>query len=175
MAEMMGMPPPTAASNAIERPSSRALSKSSRPCSANSALFAVTMSLPLSSSFNTMVRAGSNPPTSSTATETSGSLRMAPRSSVNNPGGRAKLRLRRVSVSTTYANSTGRPACRATRDCCSRSNRATPEPMVPKPTIATLADFIMVIVLRDTTMCQQQALYTFSGGCKILLHFRPAA
>ena len=50
MLAMIGMPPATEASKAIDRPSSRARSNSSGPCSASSALLAVTTSLPLSSS-----------------------------------------------------------------------------------------------------------------------------
>ena len=62
MLAMIGMPPATDASNAIDRPSSRARSNSSGPCSASSALFAVTTSLPLSSSRSMIVRSGSRPP-----------------------------------------------------------------------------------------------------------------
>ena len=63
MLAMIGMPPATEASNAIDRPSSRARSNSSGPCSASSALLAVTTSLPLSSSCSMIVRSGSSPPT----------------------------------------------------------------------------------------------------------------
>ncbi len=62
MLAMIGIPPATEASKAIERPSSRARSNSSGPCSARRALLAVTTSLPLSSSANMIVRAGSSPP-----------------------------------------------------------------------------------------------------------------
>ena len=73
MAAMIGMPPATAASKAIERPSFRARSKSSGPCSASRALLAVTTSLPLSSNFSMIERAGSSPPTNSTTATISGS------------------------------------------------------------------------------------------------------
>ncbi len=86
------MPPATAASKAIERPSFRAVSNSSGPCSASRALLAVTTSLPLSSSFSTMVRAGSSPPTNSTAATISGLSVTLARSAVSTPGGRAKFR-----------------------------------------------------------------------------------
>ena len=73
MAAMIGMPPATDASKAIERPSSRARSNSSGPCSASRALLAVTTSLPLSNSSSTIVRAGSSPPTSRATAEIFGS------------------------------------------------------------------------------------------------------
>ena len=110
MAAMMGMPPATAASKAIERPIFRARSNNSGPCSANRALLAVTTSLPLSSSFRTMVRAGSSPPTNSTAATISGLSVTLARSSVSTPGGRAKFRGRFRSVSTTRTNSSLLPA-----------------------------------------------------------------
>ena len=64
MLAMIGIPPATAASKAMLRPSSRARVKSSGPCSASSALLAVTISLPDSNSRSMIVRAGSSPPIS---------------------------------------------------------------------------------------------------------------
>ena len=81
MLVMMGIPPATEASNAIERPNSRARSNSSGPCSASRALLAVTISLPLSNSCNRMLRAGSSPPTSWATTVISGSSVIVFRSS----------------------------------------------------------------------------------------------
>ena len=82
MAAMIGMPPATAASKAIERPSCRARSNSSGPCSASRALLAVTTSLPLSSSLSMIVRSGSSPPTSCTTAMISRSSSTLARSSV---------------------------------------------------------------------------------------------
>ena len=106
MAAMMGMPPATAASKAIERPNFRALSNSSGPCSASRALLAVITFLPLSNSFSTMVRAGSSPPTNSIAATISGLSVTLARSAVSTPGGRAKFRGRFRSGSTTWTSST---------------------------------------------------------------------
>ncbi|MNN63226.1 hypothetical protein D3C81_1785890 [compost metagenome] len=54
---MMGMPPATAASNATITPLRRAASKISLPCTASSALLAVTTCLPFSMAFRTSSRA----------------------------------------------------------------------------------------------------------------------
>ena len=87
MAAMMGMPPATAASKAIERPSCRARSNSSGPCSASRALLAVTTSLPLSSSFNMIVRSGSSPPINCTTAAISGLFSTFDRSLVKHARG----------------------------------------------------------------------------------------
>ena len=137
MAAMMGMPPATAASKAIERPSCRARSNSSGPCSASRALLAVTTSLPLSSSFSMIVRAGSSPPTNSTAATISGLSSTWARSAVSSPAAGRQFRGRFRSGSTTWTNSSRFPACRAMRSACSSNSRATPEPIVPNPMTAT--------------------------------------
>ncbi len=90
---MIGIPPATDASKAIDRPSDRAVSNNSPPCSASSALLAVTTSLPLRSSSSTMVRAGSRPPISSATTLISGFFVIRVRSSVNTPAGRSTARV----------------------------------------------------------------------------------
>ena len=56
---MIGMPPPTAASNATITPRARAASKISLPCRASSALFAVITCLPRPIASSTSARAGS--------------------------------------------------------------------------------------------------------------------
>ena len=58
---MMGMPPPTLASNATARSTARARAKISGPCSARSALLAVTTCLPASRQSSTIRGAGSVP------------------------------------------------------------------------------------------------------------------
>ena len=60
-APMIGTPPATAASKPRNTPRRRAVAKSSVPCVARSALFAVTTCLPASSARRTYVRAGSRP------------------------------------------------------------------------------------------------------------------
>ena len=54
---MMGMPPATAASKATTTPRSRAAAKISLPCTASSALLAVTTCLPAAIASSTSVRA----------------------------------------------------------------------------------------------------------------------
>ena len=141
-AEMIGMPPATAASKAIDRPARRAAANSSGPCSASRALFAVITSLPLSKSFKTISRAGSTPLTSSITGPISRLPVTCDRSAVSRPGGRATLRARFTSGSTTRTSSTTLPAKRAIRSRRSSSSRATPDPTVPNPTMATLATSI---------------------------------
>ena len=82
-------------------------------------------------------RAGSSPPISLTTAVISGSPVTLDRSCVSKPFGSSMFRGRARSGSTTQASSILLPACRATRSPRSNSSRATPEPMVPKPTMAT--------------------------------------
>ncbi len=112
MLAMIGMPPATEASKAIERPSSRARSNSSGPCSANSALLAVTRSLPLANSSSVIVRAGSNPPTSRATAEIVTSAVIRRKSSLTSPGGSLSSRFFFGSLTTTAASSIRRPAWR---------------------------------------------------------------
>ena len=86
-----------------------------------------------------MVRAGSRPPTSSTAAVISGLSVTWARSEVSTPGGKAKLRERFWSGSTTWTSSNFRPKRWAIRSPCSNNKRATPEPIVPYPIMATFA------------------------------------
>ena len=137
MLAMIGMPPATEASNAIERPSSRARSNSSGPCSASSALFAVTTSLPLSSSRSMIVRSGSRPPISCATTLISGLLITSSTLSVSTPFGRSQSRAFLRSRTTAFSSHSVRPAWRAVRSPWSSSSFATPCPTVPKPMIAT--------------------------------------
>jgi hypothetical protein len=140
MLAMIGMPPATEASKAIERPNWRAQSKSSGPCSASKALFAVTTSLPLSSSRSIIERAGSSPPINWATTLISGLSVIRRKSSDRMPGGSWQSRRREGSRTTTSANSNVRPACLAIREPCSKRMRASPDPTVPNPTMATFVD-----------------------------------
>lgn len=74
---MMGMPPPTLASNAISLPASSAAPMTSSPYVAMSALLAVTTFLPALRAPTTMSRATVVPPISSTTMSMSGSFRMS--------------------------------------------------------------------------------------------------
>ena len=74
---MMGMPPPTLASNAISRPASSAACMTSSPCVAMSALLAVTTFLPARSAPSTTSRATVVPPMSSMTMSMFGSFRMS--------------------------------------------------------------------------------------------------
>ena len=122
MLAMIGMPPATEASNAIERPSSRARSNSSGPCSASSALLAVTTSLPLSSSRSMIVRSGSRPPMRRATTLISGLLITSSTRSVSTPFGRSQSRAFFRSRTTAFSSHSVRPACRAVRSPWSSSS-----------------------------------------------------
>ena len=69
---MIGMPPATAASKATMTPFSRAAAKISLPCTASSALFAVTTCLPAAIASMTNVRAMPYPPINSTTMSIAG-------------------------------------------------------------------------------------------------------
>ncbi|GIX25320.1 MAG: hypothetical protein KatS3mg122_2551 [Caldimonas sp.] len=79
---MMGMPPATAASKATMTPLSLAAAKISVPCTANSALLAVTTCLPAAMALSTSSRARVVPPINSTTMSTCGSVATASRSSL---------------------------------------------------------------------------------------------
>ncbi len=141
MFAMMGIPPATDASNAMQRPSSRARSNSSGPCSASRALLAVTTSLPLSKSSSRIERAGSKPPISCATTRISGSDVIRPKSSESTLAGNASSRDFLRSRTTTAVRCSSRPACRATRSRRCSSMWARPDPTVPSPTMATFIGF----------------------------------
>ena len=74
---MMGMPPPTLASNAISLPARSAASMTSLPWVAMSALLAVTTFLPAASASRTTLRATVVPPMSSITMSMPGSFTMS--------------------------------------------------------------------------------------------------
>ena len=117
----------------MARPCLRAASKTSAPCSASSALLAVTTSLPAASRSSTARRAQSTPPTSSTASWIDGSLSTARRSVVTSSRGKAIDLDFAGSRTTTRRSLSPLPARAASRSGCSSSNRATPLPTVPQP------------------------------------------
>ena len=71
---IIGIPPPTDASNIKLSLLSLAIPRSSEPCAATSALLDVHTLFPASSAFLTNVNAGSTPPITSTTTSISGSF-----------------------------------------------------------------------------------------------------
>ena len=107
---MMGMAPPTEASNRICRPSWSARSNRAAPRFASSCLFAVTTSRPERRAPSTNVKAHSVPPMSSTTIETEGSSSTRWKSLVNRSAG-ASIPARLKSFSTMYATA-GRPRWR---------------------------------------------------------------
>ena len=84
------------------------------------------------------MRAGSSPPTKLATAEICGSPVIRFKSLERMPGGRFTARGRLMSRTTTCSSFNCRPTWRAARSPWSSSNRATPEPTVPKPTKATL-------------------------------------
>ena len=112
MAATIGIPPAAAASKAIERPSRRARSKSSGPCSAIRALLAVTTSLPCSSRSIAIERAGSRPPTSSAATVIESSRETVRMSVEMRSGASGRFRGFERSRTTALSTTIDRPAWR---------------------------------------------------------------
>ena len=137
IAATIGMPPATAASNAIDRPCFRASSKSSGPCSASRALLAVTTSFPFSKSSIIIDRAGSRPPTSNAATEIDGSREISRISDEIFQPGTGTLRAFATSFTTARSTTIRRPACLSIWSADSTSRRTTPDPTVPMPTTPT--------------------------------------
>ena len=131
------MPPPTLPSKATARPYFRAWAKTSGPCSASSALLAVTTSLPAARASRTIPRVGSIPPIVSMTTDDLGvvdhsrgsvtTLRVAQRGVAVLAGSRTTAHFRWIR----------RPARRAMRSPCSCSSRTTPDPTVPTPSSPT--------------------------------------
>ena len=139
----IGIPPPTLASKATARPAARAWAKTFAPCSARSALLAVTTCLPAASAASTNCKAGSVPPIVSMMMSTSGSsINLLTRrwSAGRRPSGNS----RGFSRSRTAAQVQRilRPARRAIRSACSVNSRATPVPTVPRPIKPMVTCFI---------------------------------
>ena len=136
IALIIGIPPATAASNATLTPFSAAAAKISLPCSAISALLAVTTCLPLAIAFNTSSLATVVPPMSSTRTSTLGSSATAKISVLTlTPGMSAPRRAPICSITISQ------PA-RAEISALLRVNTSkVPLPTVPKPHIATFTEF----------------------------------
>ena len=147
MAAMIGMPPATAASKAMERPSCRARSNSSGAVLGQQGLVGRDHVL---AAFQQL--------------QHDRAIRLHPADQLHHGGdlrvvehlgqvvgqharaGASTLRGRVRSGSTTCTNSSRCPACWAMRSPCSSSSRATPEPMVPNPMMATLVVFMVQAV-----------------------------
>src|SRR5579863_3778772 len=135
---MTGMPPATAASKASGTPRSSAAAASEAPCTASSALLAVTTGLPAAMAAWANARAGpSEPPISSTTTSTAGSAASATGSSYQRRPDSDTPRSRVRSRADTAVTAIGRPARAVTMSALSRSSFSTPPPTVPRPATAT--------------------------------------
>jgi hypothetical protein len=106
---MIGMPPPTEASNAMSTPFSIAVSTSAAPCFAINSLLAVTTLLPLRSARSMYVFAGSSPPIISTSTSTSLSENTVSASVVSHSRLHSGTRSLTGSRTNTCATSSGAP------------------------------------------------------------------
>jgi hypothetical protein len=109
---MIGMPPATAASKATVTPRLRAASKISLPCTASSALLAVTTCLPASIACITKVRAMPVPPISSTTMSIAGLVSTCAASLTTCAESPTMARARSTSTSATIVISMPRPARR---------------------------------------------------------------
>src|SRR5450759_163737 len=134
---MMGMPPPTDASNMMSTPAFDAASMTSWPLLAMSALFAVTTDLPACSAESTTTFAAFVPPISSMTMSTRSSAMTWAASVVNIDSGRPRAVAREASRSATFTSSMSTPARREKSSRCARSISTTPEPTVPSPTRPT--------------------------------------
>ncbi|MNS81912.1 hypothetical protein D3C72_1156390 [compost metagenome] len=133
----MGMLTATAPSYITATPCALAAAKISGPCTASSALLAVTTCLPCAMAASTQSRVGPVPPATSTTTSTSGSVATCIGSAVSAtpsptmPWARARLR------AATTVTSMPRPARAAMRSWLRASTRKVPAPTVPMPIMPT--------------------------------------
>ena len=136
MVAMIGMPPATDASKAIERPSSRARSKSSGPVLGQQGLVGGDDVL---AAFQQLEhdRARRLQAADQFATALISGSRSSGEIVGQQPWGRSKPRSFQVAHHDLFDHSV-RPAWRAVRSPWSSNSRATPEPTVPNPTMATL-------------------------------------
>src|SRR5581483_5142666 len=135
---MIGIPPPTLASKPRRTPRRSAARTISSPCTARSALFAVTTSLPAAIAARTKRRAGSYPPISSMTMSSAGSSSTDLASFVRRAGFAGMPRSVSRSRSAIATTSIGRPTRRAMSARCVRRSLRTPVPIVPKPISPTL-------------------------------------
>ena len=136
MALMIGMPPPTEASNPSGAPCASPSENSASPCLASTSLLAVITGLPSSSARAINPRAGSSPPINSTTISTSTSSTSAIRSleKATDAGMRSGFLVRlamRVIVKE-------RPARAASRVASWVNNSIRPEATVPRPQMPIL-------------------------------------
>src|SRR5688572_12820290 len=141
---MIGIPPATDASNPTITPLACAAAKMSVPWLASSALFAVTMCLPLAIASSTSDRAGSMPPMSSHTMSTSGCRITTPGSLVRFTPATPRVPSRaRSSVRVAIqVIAIGRPARRWISSWLRRRTSHVPLPTVPNPRRPTLIGFM---------------------------------
>jgi len=132
---MIGMPPPTEASNPISTSFSTALLKTSGPCLARSALFAVTMCLCFSAARMMSSLATIVPPISSMTISISGWSKTSIGSSVKISSGIPRTPFLFVSLSATFATFRSMPVLFRMRFLFLRRRSHTPLPTVPMPSI----------------------------------------
>src|SRR5450759_183729 len=131
--EMIGMPPPTAASNMMSTPVAAAASMTSWPADAMSALFAVTTDLPARRAESTTSFAAPVPPISSITMSTAGSAISSASSVVHASAGRPSSAKRSVPRSAKRTRRMSTPARREKSSPWRRMISTTPEPTVPRP------------------------------------------
>src|SRR5687767_1446785 len=141
---MIGIPPATDASNPTITPLACAAAKMSVPWLASSALFAVTMCLPLAIASSTSDRAGSMPPMSSHTMSTSGCRTTTAGSFVRFTPATPRVPSRaRSSVRVAIQLiAIGRPARRWISSWLRRRTSHVPLPTVPNPRRPTLMGFM---------------------------------
>ena len=133
----MGMLTATAPSYATATPCWRAAAKISLPCSASSALLAVTTCLPARMAASTQSRAGPVPPAASTSTSTSGWVATCMGSLVSATSLPTTLMARARLRAQTTTSLMPRPARPAISAWLRASTRKVPAPTVPMPIMPT--------------------------------------
>src|ERR1051325_1189495 len=153
---MTGMPPATAASKASATPAFSASAARRVPCSAISALLAVTTCfLCLSALSITSSATPSAPPISSTTTSISGSAAIATASSYQRAAHKSTPRTRPPSRAETAATMIRRPARVARISAWRTSSWRVPVPTVPSPATAIFsAGFTRLVQWRSSSWQQ---------------------
>ena len=155
---IIGIPPATAASNATITPLALAAAKISVPCTANKALLAVTMCLPLAIAANTNSLDKVSPPINSTITSISGWLIKVLGSATTGTvlptisWAAATLRLHTITTSMP------RPVRRIISSWLRFKTLNTPAPTVPRPKIPIFKAFITSLFLSTLNTSQLKIL-----------------
>src|SRR5450755_2971533 len=138
----IGIPPATAASKATTTPLSRAAAKISVPCTASSALFAVTTCLPAAIASRTSAFATPVPPISSTMTSISGREMTDRASATTSAAPAASAPARTVSRSAMCVMRISRPALLLISSWLRCRTLKVPPPTTPAPSNPTRIGFI---------------------------------